>query len=98
MVKSLTDTYTLSNGVKIPCIGFGTWQTPSGDVARESVKAAIAAGYRHIDTAACYGNEADVGAGIRESGVKREDIFLTTKHWITERGYTKTIAAVEASL
>ena len=65
MVKSLTDTYTLSNGVKIPCIGFGTWQTPSGDVARESVKAAIAAGYRHIDTAACYGNEADVGAGIQ---------------------------------
>ena len=97
MVKSLTDTYTLSNGVKIPCIGYGTWQTPS-DVACESVKAALLAGYRHIDTAAAYGNEADVGAGIKASGVARSDIFLTTKHWIMDRGYTKTIAAVDASL
>lgn len=93
-----TDAYTLQNGVQIPCIGYGTWQTPSGDVARESVKAALAAGYRHIDTAACYGNEADVGEGIRASGLRREDVFLTTKHWIMERGYTRTIAAAEASL
>lgn len=64
----MKDSYTLQNGVQIPCIGFGTWQTPSGDVARESVKAALAAGYRHVDTAACYGNEVDVGEGIRLPG------------------------------
>lgn len=98
MVLSLTDSYVLSNGVKVPCIGFGTWQTPSGQTARESVAAALRAGYRHIDTAACYGNEADVGAAIRASGVEREKVFLTTKHWIENRGYHKTIAAAEASL
>lgn len=98
MVTKLTDTYTLLNGIEIPCIGFGTWQITEEGAAEASVKAALELGYRHIDTAAGYGNEANVGAGIRASGVKREDIFLTTKHWITERGYTKTIAAVEASL
>ncbi len=97
-MKTLTDCFALSNGVKIPCIGYGTWQTPTGDIARESVKTAIELGYRHIDTAFAYGNEADVGDGIRASGVKREDIFVTTKHWITERGYEKTIKAVETSL
>ncbi len=98
MFNSINDNFILSNGVKIPCVGFGTWQTPSGDIARESVKAAVEAGYRHIDTASGYGNEADVADGIKAAGIKREDIFLTTKHWITERGYKKTIAAVEASL
>ncbi len=97
-MNKLTDCFVLSNGVKIPCIGYGTWQTPSGDVARDSVAAALKLGYRHIDTAFAYGNEADVGEGIRASGVAREDIFVTTKHWITERGYEKTIAAVETSL
>ncbi len=98
MVHSLTDTYTLANGVKIPCLGFGTWQAPSGDIARESVKAALAAGYRHIDTAAGYANEQDVGDAVKASGIPREEVFITTKHWIMERGYTKTIAAAEASL
>ena len=90
MFSALTDTYTLNNGVRIPCVGYGTWQTPSGEIARESVKAALAAGYRHIDTAAVYGNEGDVGEGIRESGVPRDEIFLTTKHWITESSRKKT--------
>lgn len=98
MIKNLTDTYTLSNGVKIPGVGYGTWQTPDGDICSSSVKAALLAGYRHIDTANAYGNEGGVGEGIRASGVKREDIFITTKHWIMDRGYTKTIAAVESSL
>lgn len=98
MLITFTDSYRLPDGNTIPCLGYGTWQTPSGDVARDSVAAALACGYRHIDTAAAYGNEADVGAGIRASGVRREEIFLTTKHWIADRGYTKTIAAVEASL
>ncbi|MBP3347605.1 MAG: aldo/keto reductase [Clostridia bacterium] len=97
-MKTLTDTFVLANGVEIPCIGYGTWQTPSGDVAKDSVKAALDAGYRHIDTAFAYGNEADVGEGIKASGVNRKDIFLTTKHWITERGYEKTVAAIDASL
>ena len=67
-----TDTYKLVNGVEIPCIGFGTWQTPDGDVAVSSVRCAIESGYRHIDTAQVYGNEASVGCGIKESGVSRE--------------------------
>lgn len=94
----IQDTFTLQNGVRIPCVGYGTWQTPKGGVTRECVKAAIRAGYRHIDTAFIYGNEDEVGEGLRASGVKREDIFLTTKHWVTERGYEKTLAAIDTSL
>lgn len=97
-LKKLTDYFTLSNGVKIPCIGYGTWQTPDGNVTRDCVRMALDAGYRHIDTAFAYGNEASVGEGIRSASVKREDIFVTTKHWVTERGYEKTITAVETSL
>ncbi len=97
-MNKLTDTFTLNNGVNIPCIGFGTWQTPSGETAKNSVIAAIKCGYRHIDTAAIYGNEESVGEGIKASGVGRGEIFLTTKHWVTERGYEKTVATVEDSL
>ena len=60
---ALTDTYKLNNGVEIPVVGFGTWQTPDGEVARESVKTALEVGYRHIDTAAAYGNEVSVEIG-----------------------------------
>lgn len=95
---NLTDCFELANGVKIPCIGYGTWQTPNGGVTEACVKKAIESGYTHIDTAWVYGNEEEVGSGIIASGVKREDIFLTSKHWVTERGYEKTVAAVEASL
>ena len=97
-LSSFTDGFTLANGVKIPCIGYGTWQTPSDGTTRNCVKAAFEAGYRHIDTAFAYGNEVEVGEGIRASGVKREDVFLTTKHWVTERGYEKTVATIEKSL
>lgn len=96
--KSKTDCFTLSNGVKIPCIGYGTWQTPDGEITENCVKNAIDAGYRHIDTAFAYGNEASVGAGIKKSGISRDELFVTTKHWVTERGYGKTIKAVETSL
>jgi diketogulonate reductase-like aldo/keto reductase len=96
--KNIRDTVTLPNGVEIPCVGYGTWQTPGGGVTRSCVKAAIAAGYRHIDTAYIYGNEDEVGEGVRDSGVAREEIFLTTKHWVTDRGYEKTLAAVDTSL
>ena len=94
---SQNDHFTLANGVQVPCIGYGTWQTAPGQTA-DCVKAAIRAGYTHIDTAWVYGNEPEVGEGIRASGVKREDLFITTKHWVTERGYEKTMAAIDASL
>ena len=96
--KKLTDSFTLANGVSIPCVGFGTWQTPDDQSGVDAVKAALACGYRHIDTAAVYGNEESVGAGMHESGVRREDIFLTTKLWNAVRGYDETLAAVGESL
>jgi len=95
-------TMTLSNGVEIPAVGFGTWQTPDGRVAIDSVTTAIACGYRHIDTAACYENEVGVGAGIAQAieggAVSREELFVTSKVWNTERGYDKTVAAFEKTL
>ncbi|WP_426625723.1 aldo/keto reductase [Leifsonia sp. McL0607] len=75
----LTDTFTLSNGVRIPRIGFGTWQIPDGPQTYDSVRAALDAGYRHIDTARAYGNEESVGRAVRDSGIPREEIFITTK-------------------
>lgn len=98
MFQKLSDTYTLRNGYTIPCIGYGTWQTPDGDTARRSVSKAIELGYRHIDTAAAYGNETSVGAGIRDSGIAREELFVTSKLWNTERGYDKTMRAFEKTL
>ena len=97
-MKSLTDCYKLANGVEIPCIGFGTWQTPDGDVCVSSVKAAIAAGYRHIDTAEMYENEDSVGKAIKECGVSREELFVTSKLNNTEHGYEKTMAAFEGTM
>ena len=94
---SQNDCFTLANGVKVPCIGYGTWQTAPGQTA-DCVKSAIRAGYTHIDTAWAYSNEPEVGEGIRASGVKRDELFVTTKHWVTERGYQKTAAAIDASL
>ncbi|GAB2027696.1 aldo/keto reductase [Lactovum odontotermitis] len=78
---SLTDTYTLANGVKIPVVGFGTWQSKDGDEAYDAVKWALEAGYRHIDTAQAYHNEESVGKAIKDSGIAREELFVTTKLW-----------------
>ena len=78
-MPALTDTFTLANGVEIPKIGFGTWQIPDGAPAYDAVAAALRAGYRHIDTARAYGNEASVGRAIRDSGIPRDQIFVTTK-------------------
>lgn len=97
-MKTLNDIFELNNGYKIPCIGFGTWQTPDGETAVMAVSEAIKAGYRHIDTAACYENEVGVGQGIRASGIEREKLFVTSKVWNTERGYEKTMAAFEKTL
>lgn len=97
-MQKLTDCYTLVNGVKIPCVGFGTWQTPDGETAVNSVKCAIRDGYRHIDTAAAYGNEVSVGKAIRESGIPREELFVTSKLWNAERGYETTLRAFDKTL
>jgi diketogulonate reductase-like aldo/keto reductase len=98
MMKSLTDCFTLSNGVKIPCVGFGTWQTPDGDVTVSAVKAALLSGYRHIDTAAAYKNEVSVGKGIKESGVPRKEIFVTSKLFNIEHTYERAKKAFEKTL
>ena len=97
-MNKLTDSFVLSNGVKVPCIGYGTYLTPDGEVAKNSVAEAIKVGYRHVDTAFAYGNEVAVGEGIKASGVSREDIFVTTKHWVTMRGYEKATEAIDISL
>jgi diketogulonate reductase-like aldo/keto reductase len=78
-MPALTDTYTLSNGVQIPKIGFGTWQIPNGPETYDSVATALEVGYRHIDTARAYDNEESVGRAIRDSGIPRNQIFVTTK-------------------
>ncbi len=97
-MKSLTDGYKLSNGVEIPCIGFGTWQTPNGDVAVSSVLSAIESGYRHIDTAQGYGNEESVGIAVKKSGIDRKELFITSKLTNSEHGYDRTLAAFEDTM
>jgi len=91
-------TFELSNGVKIPAIGYGTWKSPDSEVTVEGIKTAVSCGYRHIDTAAVYGNEVSVGKGIAECGIPREELFITSKVWNTERGYEKTLAAFEKTI
>jgi len=88
----------LNQGPEIPWLGLGVYQTPVGTTTREAVRDAIAAGYRMIDTATLYANEADVGAAIRESGVPRSEVFVTTKLWHTDHGYDSALAAARASL
>lgn len=101
-LSSLESTFTLSNGTKIPCIGFGTWQSADGAEAYNSVLSALRSGYRHIDTAAAYGNERSVGKAIldfiKESETKREEIFVTTKLWNGDHGYESTKLAIKTSL
>ncbi len=97
-MQSVSDTYTLSNGVKIPSIGFGTWQVSNGEEAISSVQTALSLGYRHIDTAQGYGNEQSVGEAVKRSGLKREDVFITSKLWNSQHGYDKTMSAFDKSL
>ena len=87
----------LNNGVEIPCVGYGTFRTDPA-VTAQAVQDAIAAGYRHIDTAKVYENEVGVGQGIKAASVPREELFVTSKLWNTDRGYEATKAAFQASL
>lgn len=96
-INSIKDCYTLSNGVKIPCVGFGTWKLLESECT-DSVKTAIDAGYRHIDTATAYRNEKSVGAAIKECGLKREELFITSKLWNSSKGYDETIRAFRKTL
>jgi diketogulonate reductase-like aldo/keto reductase len=88
----------LNNGVEIPRIGLGVFRAPEGGTTRDAVKAALKLGYRHIDTAKVYGNEHDVGRGIRESGIPRDQIWVTTKLWNSDQGYQSTLQACDESL
>ncbi|ALM09232.1 oxidoreductase [Sediminicola sp. YIK13] len=90
--------FKLNNNVKIPSIGFGTWQTPEGETAINSIKIAVQTGYRHIDAAAIYGNEKSIGVSIKECGLERKELFVTSKVWNTERGYETTLKAFEKTL
>ncbi|SMQ64696.1 Aldo/keto reductase [Bacillus sp. OV166] len=98
MPTNLKDTTTLSNGVKMPWVGLGVFKVTEGEEVIQSVKAAIQNGYISIDTAAIYGNEEGVGQAIKDSGVPREDLFITTKLWNSEQGYESTLKAFETSL
>jgi methylglyoxal/glyoxal reductase len=93
----LSSTVTLNNGVVIPLFGLGTYRSAAGTETRSAVRWALEAGYRHVDTAAFYGNEADVAAAVRESGLSRESVFVTTKLWNSDQGYASTLKAFDAS-
>ena len=92
-----TETYTLNNGIAIPKIGLGTWEIEN-DKAAQAVRDAIAIGYRHIDTAEGYNNEAGVGEGIRTSGISRKELFVTTKLQAAYKTYDEAKAGIEQSL
>ena len=98
MIEHIGDATTLHNGVRMPWLGFGSLYLPEGAAVEDAVHSALEAGYRHIDTAAVYGNEAGVGRAIRRSGIPREQIFVTTKVWNQDQGYDTTLAALDASL
>jgi diketogulonate reductase-like aldo/keto reductase len=97
-MKTMHDTFVLSNGVKIPKLGFGTWQIPNGKVCYDSVTSALKIGYRHIDTASAYGNEESVGKAVRDSKIDRKEIFITTKVPAEIKSYEKAKAIIKRSL
>lgn len=92
----MTTNITLNNGVVMPALGLGVFQTPP-DATTDAVATALQTGYRHIDTAAAYSNEREVGEGIRRSGIDRSDIFIETKVWISDYGYDQTLHAFDKS-
>ena len=92
------DTIRLNNGIEMPQQGLGVFQVTDQSVCKESVLTALQTGYRLIDTAACYGNERAVGEAVRESGIAREELFLTSKVWIQDAGYDKTLRSFEKTL
>jgi diketogulonate reductase-like aldo/keto reductase len=98
MQWTIRSTITLPGGVEIPRLGLGVFQAAAGEETRRAVERALEVGYRHIDTAKIYRNEADVGEAIRRSGIAREDVFITTKLWNSDHGYDAAQRACDASL
>jgi diketogulonate reductase-like aldo/keto reductase len=98
MLTDISSTVRLRNGVEMPSLGLGTYKSPSGGEVERAVSSALELGYRSIDTASLYGNEAGIGAAITSSGIPRADLFLTSKVWNDEQGYTGTLAAFARSL
>jgi diketogulonate reductase-like aldo/keto reductase len=96
MTATTTPSLELNNGVQLPALGLGVFQTPP-DETRDAVRAALAAGYRHIDTAAAYGNERQVGEAVHSSELDRSEVFLETKIWISDYGYDQTLHGFEKS-
>ncbi|OFJ54715.1 aldo/keto reductase [Mycolicibacterium grossiae] len=88
---------TLIDGQSIPAVGLGVWQTPPDETER-AVGAALSAGYRHVDTAAAYGNEEGVGRAVAASGLARDEVYVVTKLWNSEQGYDSTLRAFDASM
>jgi len=97
MALSIRSIVKLNNGVEMPLYGLGVWQIPMGPATHRAVTTALQTGYRLIDTAKFYGNEADVGVAVRESGVPRDEVFLTTKLWNNDHGFDAALKAFEAS-
>jgi diketogulonate reductase-like aldo/keto reductase len=98
MLLTLESKAKLNNGVEIPYLGLGVYQSPPGEITLRAVRYALKIGYRHIDTAELYGNEMDVGRALLESGIRRDDVFITTKVWNSHQGYDSTLYACERSL
>ena len=94
----LNDTMILAGGVKIPRLGFGTWQIPEGEACYDAVSRALEAGYRHIDTARAYGNEKSVGRAVRNAGLAPEEVFITSKLPAEEKGYDAAWRCFEATM
>ncbi|MEQ1566932.1 MAG: aldo/keto reductase [Myxococcota bacterium] len=94
----MTPTLRLRDGTSIPRVGLGVYQTPRGEVTHDTVRTALQLGYRHIDTAKIYGNEADVGRAVLESGLPRSEVFVTTKLFNDDHGYDRTLKAFDKSL
>ncbi|HTR80165.1 MAG TPA: aldo/keto reductase [Bacteroidota bacterium] len=97
-ISDLRGTVELRNGVKMPYFGLGVFQTKEGKEVRQAVQCALEAGYRHIDTAALYGNEKGVGEAVSSTGIPRRDIFVTSKVWNSDQGYDRTLRAFDKSL
>ena len=97
MILNLESHAKLNNGVEIPRLGLGVYQSPPGKTTERAVSYALKIGYRHVDTAYLYGNESDVGKSLHESGVSRAEVFITTKVWNSDQGYNTTLQACERS-
>jgi len=95
--STATPTVTLNNGVVLPALGFGVFQSPPAETTA-AVETALKVGYRHIDTAAAYGNEREVGEGIRRSGIDRSEVFIETKVWVSDYGYDQTLHAFDKAI